>query len=320
MILTEVLLSLRNALIALGVAIGNLIVILYMERKIIADMQLRMGPMRVGFHGILQPIADVLKLILKEDIKPKNVDKTLFFLAPFLVFVPAFMLYMVIPAGDNLIANNLDIGVFFIIAISSIIPVGIIIAGWSSYNKYSLLGAMRSAAQQISYEVPLALSFMGIVMLAGSLSLVDIVNAQKNMWFIVFQPLPFIFYLIASLADLNRTPFDLPEAESELVQGFVTEYSGMKFALFFVAEYSNLIIVSALATILFFGGWLGPSFLPPIAWFAIKTYIFVFLNLWIRATLPRIRIDQLMSLGWKILLPLTIANILLVGMLVTIVK
>lgn len=311
------IIALAKAIGVLIVAMMNIIFILYIERKIMADMQVRYGPMRVGPHGILQPIADALKLVLKEDIIQKHAKKTLFILAPFLVFVPSFLMYLVVPAGEGLIALNLDIGIFFAVAVSTILPIGIIVGGWSSFNKYSLFGAMRSAAQQISYEVPLMLSFLGVIMLAGSMHLVDIVNAQQGYrWFIFLQPFAFIFYFIASLADLNRTPFDIPEAESELVQGFVTEYSSMKFALFFLAEYSNLFVISILAVLLFFGGWHGPAFLPPIVWFFLKVYALIYLSIWIRATLPRVRIDQLMTLGWKILLPLTLINIGVTGFMV----
>lgn len=313
--------SLANTVIAavvvLVASLINVLVVVYMELKFMADVQVRYGPMKVGFHGILQPIADALKLATKEDILPSKADKGLFILAPFLVFVPTYLLYMVIPIGENMVAANLNVGVFFIMAISSIIPVGIIVAGWASYNKYSLFGAMRSAAQQISYEVPLVLSFLGIVMMAGSLSLVDIVKAQEQVWFILVQPLAFLFFFIASMADLNRSPFDIPEAESEIVQGFFTEYSSMKFALYMLAEYSNVLVVSLLGALLFFGGWLGPAFLPPVVWLLIKTYGLVLINIWVRSTYPRVRIDQLMTLGWKILLPLTLANIVIYAFVIS---
>lgn len=309
---------LRTALIILGAAMANIIIILYIERKLMADIQLRYGPRRVGRFGLLQPIADSLKLLLKEDIIPKNADRPLFILAPFLVFIPAFLMYLVVPVGEGLIAVNLDIGIFLAVAVSTVLPIGIIVGGWSSFNKYSMLGAMRTAAQQISYEVPLLLSFLGVVMLAGSMHLVEIVNAQQGYrWFILFQPLAFLFFFVASMADLNRTPFDIPEAESELVQGYVTEYSSMKFALFMLAEYSNILVLSMLAVLLFFGGWEGPAFLPGIVWFIIKVYAVVFLNIWVKTTLPRVRIDQLMALGWKVLLPLTLVNIAITGFMVT---
>lgn len=300
--------------VILGLVLLNVLLLTYMERKVVADMQVRYGPMRVGWHGILQPIADALKLLIKEDIVPTLADKWLFLIAPIMVFVPAFLMYVTLPLTKNLVVSNLDIGIFFIFAIVTIMPIGILIAGWGSFNKYTLLGGFRGAAQQISYEVPMLLSILGIVMLSESYSLTDIVEAQKPLWFIFFQPFGFLFFLIATIAKLNRVPFDIPEAESELVQGYMVEYSGMRFAFFFLAEYSNLFVVSALATILFFGGWQGPL-LPPLIWFLIKTYIIVFVIIWIRATLPRIRVDQLMSLGWKILLPLTLLNILVTGLL-----
>lgn len=315
----DVLSSLLTGVIVLAGAMANVVIILYIERKLMADMQLRYGPRRVGRFGLLQPIADALKLMLKEDIIPRRADRPLFILAPFLIFIPAFLMYLVVPAGDDLIAvKTLDIGIFFTFAVSTIIPIGIVVGGWASYNKYSLLGAMRSAAQQISYEVPLMLSFLGVVMLAGSMHLVDIVNAQQGYrWFILFQPLAFLFFFTASMADLNRAPFDIPEAESELVQGYMTEYSSMKFALFMLAEFSNLFVISVLTVLLFFGGWEGPAFLPGIAWFFIKVYAILFFNIWVKTTLPRVRIDQLMTLGWKILLPLTLVNIAVTGFMVT---
>lgn len=314
----EVIYVVRTALIILGTALANIMVILYIERKLMADIQLRYGPRRVGRFGLLQPIADSVKLMLKEDIIPNKADRSLFILAPFLVFIPAFLIYLVVPAGEGLIAVNLDIGIFLAFAVSTVLPIGIIIGGWSSYNKYSLLGAMRTAAQQISYEVPLLLSFLGVVMLAGSMHLGEIVNAQQGYrWFIFFQPLAFIFFFVASMADLNRSPFDIPEAESEIVQGYMTEYSSMKFTLFMVSEYSNIFVFSVLTVLLFFGGWEGPAFLPGTLWFLLKIYAVIFLNIWVKSTLPRVRIDQLMTLGWKVLLPLTLINITITGFMVT---
>ena len=301
--------------------VTNVIVVSYMERKVLGDLQVRYGPMRVGPHGLLQIPADVLKMLLKEDTTPANADRWLFNLAPLIVVVPAFMLYLVLPINETWIIADMDIGIFFIFAVSAIIPIGVIIAGWASYNKYSLLGAFRSAAQQISYEIPLLLSILGVIMITGSLSLVEIVKAQSETlfgvlprWFIFLQPFAFLFFLISAVADLNRTPFDIPEAESELVSGFNTEYSGIKFGLFFLGEYSNTFLLSALVALLFLGGWNGPL-LPPVLWFLIKTYAIVFVIIWFRGTFPRVRIDQLMNLGWKVLLPLTLANILITGML-----
>jgi len=322
----DILLILLKGVVALAVGLLNVIVFLYVERKVLADMQVRMGPMRVGSHGILQPVADALKLLLKEDIIPTNVDWLLFVTAPFIVFVPSFMLYMVIPISPTWVVNDLDISLFYIFGILTVLPVGILIAGWSSYSKYSLLGGIRAAAQQISYEIPLLISILGVIMITGSLSLVKTVELQSGAllkigsvpilpnWFIFLQPLGFIFYFVTMLADQERTPFDIPEAESEIVQGYFTEYSSMKFALFFLAEYSNVIVLSAIAVLLFFGGWQGPL-LPPVVWFFIKTWILVYIVIWLRATLPRIRIDQLMDMGWKILLPLTLVNVVLTGFL-----
>lgn len=309
------ILMLIKTVVVLTLALLNVMVIIYMERKVLADIQVRLGPMRVGWHGILQLIADFIKLVTKEDIIPTKADKLLFIMAPIIVFVPSFLLYLTIPLTEKLVVRDLDIGIFYVFAVAGIFPVGLIIAGWSSFNKYSLLGGLRAAAQQISYEVPLLLSVLGAVMLSGSLSLVSIVNAQKSLWYIFLQPFGFLFYLTVAIAELNRTPFDIPEAESELVAGYMTEYSGMRFAFFFLVEYSNLFILSAVATLVFLGGWLGPI-LPPLVWFLLKTYLVVFLIIWLRGTLPRIRVDQLMDLAWKILLPLALANIMLTGLLI----
>src|SRR3989304_1139326 len=238
-----------KAIIALLIGLGNVVVFLYIERKIIADMQVRYGPMRVGFHGILQPIADSLKLMTKEDIIPTAADRWLFILAPFIAFVPAFMLYLTIPISENLYVANLDLGFFYLFGILTVVPVAVLVAGWASHSKYALIGGLRGAAQQISYEIPLLASILGVVMLTGSFSLVDIVNAQQlplikigaftilPRWYIFLQPFGFLFYFTAALADTQRTPFDIPDAESELVQGYNTEYSSMKFALFFLGEY-----------------------------------------------------------------------------------
>lgn len=318
------LIALKGVL-AFGIGLLHVVIFLYAERKILADMQVRMGPMRVGYHGILQPIADVLKLLTKEDIKPTIRDRYLFWMAPIIALAPAIMLYLTIPLTRTLYVVDLDIGIFYLFAIMTVIPIGILVAGWSSNSKYALLGGLRAAAQQISYEIPLLASILGVIMLTGSFSLVDIVNAQAGFikiggisvlpkWFIFLQPFGFLFFFTAALADTARTPFDIPEAESELVQGYFTEYSSMRFALFFVGEYSDTIIVAALSVIAFFGGWSGP-FLPDIIWFLLKVYAIVFLIIWMRATLPRVRIDQLMSFGWKFLLPLTLINVMVTGFL-----
>jgi NADH-quinone oxidoreductase subunit H len=307
------------------------------ERKVIAFMQVRLGPMRVGPWGLLQPIADPIKLLLKEDIIPAQADKWIFILAPVISLIPAFIVLAVIPFGPainifgkpvTLYVTDLNIGVLYVLSISSVGVLGIILAGWASNSKYPLLGALRSAAQMVSYEVALGFSIMGILMLAGSLSLVKIVEAQKNagVWYVFYQPIAFILFFICGVAETNRAPFDLPEAESELVAGFHTEYSGFRFSLFFLAEYANMITVSAMAVTLFWGGWLRPfpnvsalaflEIIPPILWFAIKVIVFLYFYLWFRASWPRYRYDQLMKLGWQFLLPLSMANLIVTAIFI----
>jgi NADH-quinone oxidoreductase subunit H len=287
---------------------------IWWERKISAHIQVRYGPMRVGgWHGWAQSIADGIKLLIKEDIIPAGADRFVFALAPIVVFAAAFAAYVIIPFGPNLIVRDLNIGVLFYISISSLAVVGIVMAGWSSNNKYSVLGALRSAAQAVSYEVPLVVSVLGVIMMVGSLSMVKIVEAQQGIWFIVPQFVGFLIYLTAAIAECNRLPFDIPEAESELVAGFHVEYSGMRFAIFFLAEYANMFTVSAIATTLFLGGWRGPL-LPPWLWFLIKTYFLIFIMMWLRWTLARLRVDQLMNLGWKYLLPLAFLNMGITGL------
>ncbi|MDI6784178.1 MAG: NADH-quinone oxidoreductase subunit NuoH [bacterium] len=314
----------------------SLFFIMWFERKLIGHFQVRLGPMRVGPHGILQPIADGIKVFLKEDLIPANAHKFLFLLAPFIALFTALVPFAVIPFGPQLgswfekpleifgypitwYITDINIGILYIFAFSSLSVYALVLAGWSSNSKYSLLGGLRSAAQLISYELAMGLSIVGVVMLSQSLSLVQIVNAQSHLPFIILQPLGFISYLIAAVAETNRSPFDLPEAESELVAGYHTEYSSMKFAMFFIAEYTNMVTLSALATTLFLGGWQGPNFLPPIVWFLLKTFFFIFLYVWLRATLPRFRYDQLMKFGWKVLLPLALANIFLTGIVISII-
>jgi len=287
----------------------------WLERKVVADIQVRLGPMRVGYHGLLQPIADGIKLFFKEDIVPTHADRAIYVLAPAIAIVPAFLSFAVIPFGPKFFITDINIGLLYIFAVSSLGIYGIVLAGWSSNNKYSFLGALRSAAQMISYELSLSLSVIGVLMLSQSLSLVDIVKAQERMWFIFLQPIGFLIFLICGIAETNRAPFDLPEAETELVAGFHVEYSSMKFAMFFMAEYANIITVSAMATTLFLGGWQGPWF-PPVLWFLIKVFAFLFLFIWLRATLPRFRYDQLMHFGWKVLLPVSLANILISGVVI----
>lgn len=307
-----------KSLILLLFILLNCMFLIWMERKVAGHMQRRMGPMRTGPHGIIQSLADVIKLISKEDIIPSGVDRWVFVLAPIVAFAPAFAVFMVIPFGPTLIAQDLNIALIFIAALTSFVVISFLMAGWSSNNKWSLLGAMRSTAQLISYEVPLVISVVAVALLAGSLSLQEIVEAQRqSFWYILVQPLGFLVFLTASLAELNRSPFDLSEAEQELVAGYNTEYSGMRWALLYLTEYANLITFAAIASTLFFGGWSGPV-LPPVVWFLIKVYFFIFLVMWIRWTLPRIRVDQLMELGWKGLLPLSLVNLAFTGVYVLI--
>ncbi len=321
-----VVLTIAIMLVVAGIVAGfvaiNTMMLVLAERKIAAHIQDRLGPMRVGFHGILQTIADAIKLVLKENIMPKVADKTMFFLAPIIVFAPAMMAYVVIPWSPGIIVRDLNVGLLYLLAVSSIGVIGIIMAGWSSGNKYSLLGGMRSAAQVVSYEVAMILSILGVIMLVGSLKMGNIVEAQKDIWYICWQPLGFLLYLIAATAECNRAPFDIPEAESELVAGFHTEYGGIKFAMFFLAEYANIFVVSAVCATLFLGGWQGipniPVNLPPICWFLAKTYAIVFVIMWIRWTYPRLRVDQLMTFGWKFLVPLGFINMIITGLVMVI--
>ncbi|NLF45130.1 MAG: NADH-quinone oxidoreductase subunit NuoH [Syntrophomonadaceae bacterium] len=294
------------------IIIVNIIILIWLERKISGFFQERLGPNRLGPFGVFQTIADAIKLLTKEDIVPSAADKLIFKTAPMLFIVIAVLLYTVIPLGHDMQVIDLNVGILFFISIGSLSTIAILMAGWGSNNKWSLMGAFRSAAQMISYAVPLAFSLLGVIMISGSLNLQDIVAAQKNIWFILLQPLAFIIYFIAATAELNRGPFDMPEAEQELTGGAYTEYTGMRWALFFLAEYTNLVAVSALMATVFLGGWQGP-WLPSWLWIIIKTYGVILVFFWIKWTFPRIRMDHLMSFSWKILVPLSLINILLTG-------
>ncbi len=319
---------LKSVFILVFMTVGFAYVTLY-ERRVLARMQVRIGPNRAGPGGILQPVADGLKLIFKEELTPAYADKLVFILAPIITVIPALVITAVVPWGGTvnlfgrpvpLYLSAVNVGVLYILAVTSISVYGITLAGWSSNNKYAMLGGLRSTAQMISYELALGMSFIGPILLAGSMSLLDIVNAQRHMWNIVYTPLGFIIYMFASLAEINRAPFDMPEAEQELTAGYHTEYSGMKFALFFMAEYIKMIAVAMIGASLFLGGFRGPGvdvypWLGPIYLLA-KVVIWLFVLIWIRATLPRIRYDRLMQLGWKIMFPLALVNIFVTAILV----
>ena len=306
----ELLVILIKSAIVLAFVSLTAMFLVYLERKISGHIQVRYGPMRVGWHGGLQLIADAFKLLMKEDIIPLAADRWVFMAAPVLIFVSAYLAYLVIPFAPLLAVKDLNIGLLYLLGVTSLTVLAILMAGWSSNNKYALLGGFRSVAQIVSYEVPLLLSILPVIMIAGSMNLSKIIEAQSGLPFIVFQPLGFLIYFIAATAETNRAPFDIPEAEQELVAGYNVEYSGMKWVMFFFAEYVNLFTVCATATILFLGGWQGPL-LPPLVWFFLKVYLLIFVLMWVRWTFPRLRVDQLMDFCWKILLPLSLANLLL---------
>jgi len=295
-----------------GVLAGLLIVapgLIWLERRLLALWQDRYGPNRAGPFGVLIVLADTLKLFFKEDWIPPFADKAVFVLAPAIVMITVLLSFVIVPFAPGIIVADINIGILFFLAMSSMGAYSIILGGWASNNKYSLLGAMRGAAQMISYEVFMGLALMGTVLMAGSFSLVDIVEAQRGLWFVVPQFIGFVIFFIAGIAETHRLPFDIPEAESELIAGFHSEYSGMKFGMFFVGEYLGITLISSITVCLFFGGWLGPGFLPPLVWFVIKTFIFIGVFILLRASLPRPRYDQLMEFGWKILLPVTLLNL-----------
>ena len=299
----------------------------YFERKVVARIQHRIGPNRTGPIGLLQPVADAIKLLFKEEVEPGGVNKPIYVLAPAMSFVAACMAIAVIPVGDiinigghriELLISDLGIGILFILAVSSLGVYGIVLAGWSSNSKYSLLGGIRSTAQMISYEVSIGLGIIGVLMLSQTLSINEIVRQQSGSifnWYFFRQPVAFFIYFISAIAETNRSPFDLPEAESELVAGYHTEYSGMRFGVFYLGEYANMITVSAIAASLFFGGWNGPI-LPPVIWFLIKVVAFLFVYVWVRGTLPRFRYDQLMRFGWKVMFPIGLLNIVVTAFIV----
>lgn len=314
----EVLILLIKIVIIVTIFMLHVAYSTYFERKVIARMQQRLGPTIVGPHGLLQPIADGIKLFFKEDIVPLGADRLLFFLAPAICLVSVFACIAVLPFSKNLVLADINIGLVFIFAMSSLSSYGVILAGWASNSKYSFLGAVRTMSQVISYEIAMGLSLVGVMMMAGSLNLSSIVVAQSKSFFGIYaipQFLGFFVFVIAMLAETNRAPFDLPEAETELVAGYCTEYSGIRFSLFFMAEYIGMIVMASICTICFLGGWNGPFSIPyiPFFWFVLKVYAIMFFYFWLRASLPRYRYDQLMDIGWKLLIPLALANIVITG-------
>lgn len=313
--------SLAIALVTTFIAL-NVMIQVWAERRVVGFMQGRLGPNRVGPGGILQSVADAVKLLMKEMIVPFQADRLPFMLAPLVVLVPGLMVWAVIPWGPGLAVTDLNVGVLFILAMGVFPTIGILMAGWASGNKYSVLGGMRAAAQLISYEIPMVFIVMVPVLFSGSLSLGGIVEAQSTVWFALWVPVgpvALLLFLTSGIAEVNRSPFDLPEAESEIVAGFHTEYSGMAFALFFLAEYANSFAVAAMASTLFLGGWLGPV-LPPFVWFFLKTYLVFFVMVWVRGTLPRVRYDQLMHVAWKVALPAALVTIGVAAVQISLVR
>ena len=326
----SVVIPLLKIIVVLNAVLVAVTFMVLLERKVIAWVQVRLGPMRVGPYGVLQPVADVVKLMTKEDITPVKADRWVFSAAPMIALIPAFIVFAVIPFGPtvtlfgkevSLWITDINVGLLYIVSVASIGVYGIILAGWASNSKYPLLASLRASAQLISYEVAVTMTLVSIIVTSGTMSMVGIVEAQhqQGWWYLFLQPLAFFIFFVGGLAETNRAPFDLPEAEQELTGGFHTEYSGMRFALFFLAEYANMIVVSSVATTLFLGGWMRPfpniealaflGIIPGWMWFLLKTFIWLYVFLWVRATLPRYRYDQLMRLGWKVLIPLAIANL-----------
>lgn len=298
----------------------NALFLVWLERKVAGHIQVRPGPMEVGPHGILQTIIDGIKLVGKELITPKHVDKKLFMLAPVLVFMPVLVAFLVLPFGPDLIIRDMNAGLLLIFAFSTFSVLAILVGGWASNNKYALLGAIRSVAQNVAYEIPLLLSVMSVILMVNSFRFSEIVGAQGKIWFVMVQPVAALIFFICATAETNRAPFDIPEAESELIAGFHTEYGGMRFGLFFLAEYTNMFIVSAVATSLFLGGWHGlfgyDLGIPGIIWFLAKTYFLIFILMVFRWTFPRVRFDQLMNFSWKVMIPLSLVNLIITAAVV----
>lgn len=306
---TYILIILGVLLVMLSIAAG----LIYIERRMLAVWQDRYGPNRTGPFGLLQVLADMIKIFFKEDWIPPFADKVVFVFAPGILMASILLSFAIIPFTPAIVVFDMNIGILFFLAMSSLGIYSMVLGGWASNNKYSLLGAMRGAAQMITYEVFMGLSLMGVVMISGSFNLTRIVEAQQGLWFVVPQFVGFVIFLIAGVAETHRLPFDIPESESELIAGYHSEYSGMKFGMFFVGEYLGITLISAVVVTLFFGGWLGPAFLPPVVWFLLKTFVFIFFFILLRASLPRPRYDQLMSYGWKLLLPLALLNLMITG-------
>lgn len=315
-------------LIKLAVMLAVLLLVasylVWLERKLLARFQIRLGPNRAGLFGLLQPIADAIKLLSKEDLVPAQADAFIYQMAPAVVVLTALMMFAVVPVGPEIqlfghpvpmVIADINVGLLYVFALSSMGVYGVALGGWASNSKFALLGGIRGAAQMISYELALGLSLVPVVMLAGSFSLTEIVNAQAKTWFIALQPVSFVIFVISAMAESKRIPFDLPEAENELGAGFHTEYSGMRFGMFFLGEYVHIQVLGALVAVFFLGGWRGPV-LPPVAWLLIKIFLVAVIMIWIRGTLPRLRYDQLMALGWKVLIPVALVNIVLTGVFI----
>lgn len=315
----QLVMDVLGILLLIVIGIVSVLVFTYMERKVIARVGDRLGPNRAGPLGIFQAIADAIKMLTKEDVTPTNADRWMFLAAPALIIIPAVLLYSVLPFGRGMVGVDLNIAVIFVVAMGAIPILSMLMAGWASNNKYALLGAFRTVAQLVSYEIPMAIALLTVVLLAGTMSTVGIVEAQSSVPFILVTPAAFLVYLLAGLAELNRTPFDLLEADSEIVAGYFIEYSGMKFAMFFLAEFINFFMMAGMITTLFLGGWQWPI-LPSWLWFLIKTILVIFVIMWIRDTIPRIRIDQMLSLAWKVLVPLALANLFVVAFIAKLVE